>query len=88
MPGKDSIPNMLIMKLLGIQCGIALVMNGERLMSILCQFLRVIVTKDQEEAENTYFKERNPMKCHLTQIWRNITAASAFYNFHGGRNTF
>lgn len=67
MPGKDSISNMLIMKLLGIQYGIAIVMNGERLMSILCQFLRIIVTNYQEEAENTYFKERNPIKCHLTQ---------------------
>lgn len=63
-------------------------MNVERLMSILCQFLRAILTNDQEEAENTHFKERNPLKCHLTQIWRNITAASAFYNFHRGEIPF
>lgn len=35
-----------------------------------------------KKKQNTNFKERNSLKCHLTQVWRNITVASAIYNFH------
>lgn len=48
---------MLIVKLLGIEFGIAIVMTRKRLMPILHQFWEPIVTNDQEEAEITILRK-------------------------------
>ena len=53
-------------------------------MLIFVPSLIAIVTNDQEDTKNTNFNKRNPLKCHLTKSWRNITEAPALYNFNWG----
>lgn len=76
---------MLFVKLLRIQFGAAIVITGEKPMPILYQFWEPD-TNDEEESENTNFKERIPLKYHSTQNWRNITAALAIYTSQLERN--